>query len=1087
MKKKSKQNKKSITKISIIGILIICLSLTIGYSAFVDSLSITNAVAHVRIDKQVRVNGVTTNSGSVSDLDYGVSSILNTVYISPGNSITYSVTATNLGNVPVAVSDVTFTSGTTPVSNLTANITPSNYVEICDTNNTCTGGASKTFNVTITNNGNSAIEGNLDINLVFTEIYHVYYEENLLPGQVLDGGTYTHTFTGTVPAKIGVVSGTCDPPTYSNGALTINNVQSDIYLTESHAIYYSDGNNNTNTVLGYASDGDPFNYTFPSEWPYTITKDSGTCGSVNYVFSTHALSLTNVQSDIYLTGNIGSVAIKRITYVSSKNVASHSNPTFSGMNVDFTVTFRKEEGSTEDDFEIIYEVELENTHYNDYIFRGFDFHPTITSYADSDTAQLTLTPVGVTNGEKIASGATKTFTVVLSLETNNPNGSYDTTGNAGVDTTPDTEEETGDITASVSPSTGSVRSNAKAQFTVTVNNTFPSDRTFTLSSSNSNLEIVNSSGNPIGELTVHGNSTETYTVYVKAVNGAQFVNNTDTMTMSLSSLGLPNVTVGNLTLDVDKYDVPDTTKVTVGNVQIDYYRSADGEPPEVSSVYVTWDRKDYGGTAISDYVVQLFKSGESTAAYTENTVSSARNYKFTNVDPGTYYAVVYGIDSATPTPNSGASSVSSATTADGFASKSGDAAFKWEFAVDTTNVQNLTVAVVSPTTDKSKAYREQVYSITVTARGTSGMLSTKNTAPEDLTVKMGADANTAATLTKGTDYEYSRNSSSDNTVGTLKIKKGIINNNLFISGNHIEGCLIEGTKILLADGTYKNIEDINYDDLLMAYSYDTGKFVYEYPIWIEKATVTDKYQINTFSDGTVLKTYGYHGVFETELNKFVSVDNPEEFHIGSKIAKLKEDGTGFKTVEVTNIEYVNDYVTYYHVVSTRYYNIIANDLLTTDGTTILSNLYGFTDKMTWPKEIRDFAMQDVYTYNDLKDAIPYYMFKGMRAEEAKVLANYGLDLETFKGYLIKNQNNPNMLREPIKKNGKNMWMVTTSLDNINKFNKKEFLREEGSTYTLPKVNKKNFIGWFNYSDNKMYKQGEQITIYHGMHFEAMYK
>ena len=33
----------------------------------------------------------------------------------------------------------------------------------------------------------------------------------------------------------------------------------------------------------------------------------------------------------------------------------------------------------------------------------------------------------------------------------------------------------------------------------------------------------------------------------------------------------------------------------------------------------------------------------------------------------------------------------------------------------------------------------------------------------------------------------------------------------------------------------------------------------------------------------------------------------------------------------------------------------------------------------------------------------------------------------------------------------------------------------------------NFIGWFNYSDNKMYKQGEQITIYHGMHFEAMYK
>ena len=1086
MKKKSKQNKKSITKISIIGILVICLSLTIGYSAFVDSLSITNAVAHVRIDKQVRVNGVTTNSGSVSDLDYGVSSILNTVYISPGNSITYSVTATNLGNVPVAVSDVTFTSGTTPVSNLTANITPSNYVEICDTNNTCTGGVSKTFNVTITNNGSSAIEGNLDVNLTFKEIYHVYYENNLLPGEVLEGGTYTHNFTGTVPTKIGVVSGTSNAPTYSSGTVTITNVQSDIYLTESHAIYYSDGNNNTNTVLGYASDGDPFNYTFDKEWPYTVVKSSGTCDSVNYVFSTHALSLTNVRSDVYLTGNIGSVAITRITYVSSKNVASRSNPTFSGMNVDFTVTFRKEEGSTETDFEIIYEVELENTHYNDYIFRGFDFHPTITSYADSDTAQLTLTPVGVTNGEKIPSGGTKTFTVVLSLETNNPNGSYDTTGNAGVDTTPDTEEETGDITASVSPSTGSVRSNAKAQFTVTVNNTFPSDRTFTLSSSNSNLEIVNSSGNPIGELTVHANSTETYTVYVKAETGAQFVNNTDTMTMYLSSPGLANVTVGNLTIDVDKYNVPDTTKVTVGNVQIDYYRSADGEPPEVGSVYVKWDRKDYGGTAISDYVVQLSKQGQNNAAYTESETSSAKSYKFTNVAAGSYYAVVYGIDSATPTPNSGASYVSGATTADGYASRSsGYTPFKWEFTVDTSNVTNLAIAAVSPTTNYSKAYLEQIYKITVTASGTSGWLGTANTAPEDLTVKMGETEDTATPLVKGTDYEYVR-SNSDKT-GTLTIDKGKIDNNLYISGNHIEGCLIAGTKIKLANGKYKNIEDINYDDLLLTYSYETGEFVYEYPIWIEKATVTDHYQINTFSDGTVLKTYGWHGLFETELNRFVSVDRPEEFHVGSKIAKLKDDGTGFETVEVTNIEHKTEYVAYYHVVSTRYYNIIANDLLTTDGTTILSNLYGFTDNMTWPKEVREAAMQDVYTYSDLSDAIPYYMFKGLRAEEGKVLSNYGLDLDTFKFYLIKNQNNPDMLKPPIKNSGKNMWMVTTSLDKINEFNKKEFLMSEGSIYTLPKASDKKLVGWLNYADNNIYKPGEKVIVNHGMHFEALHK
>ena len=1069
MRSKFKKNNKYVSGVSLFCTILLVISffLTIGYSAFMDQLSITNAVAHVRVDKVVRINGVTTNSVQVSDLDYNIDSILNSVYLSPGGSITYSVTATNLGNVPVAVAGTSFTNGSTPISNLSTNITPSSYIEICDTNDVCTGGVSKTFDVTITNNGSTPVDGNLDVVFDFREIYTVYYENSALPGVVLEGGTFTYTFPNPAPAKLGVVSGT---------SVTINNVQSDIYLTESHTIYYN------NSVIGYASNGQPFNYTFDKEWPYTIVKDSGTSDPINYVFSTHSLAVPNVQSDVYLTGTIGEVAIKNITYVSSKNVVTPvTPPTFNGMNVDFTVTFRKEEGSTEDDFEIIYEVQLENTHYDNYIFRGFDFHPSIHSSADSDTATLTLTPVGIANGDGIASGETKTFTVILSLETNNPDGSYDTTGNAGVDTTPDTEEETGDITASISPNSGNLRVNDRVQFTVTVNNTFPSDRTFTLSSSNSNLILVDSNNDALGTLTVHGNSTETYTVYVKTETGAQFVNNTDTMTMNLSSDGLPNVTVGNLNFDVKKYDVPDTTKVTVGNVQIDYYRSASGEPPEVGSVKVTWDRIDYGGTAISDYVVQLFRPGESTAAYTESETSSAKSYKFTNVAEGTYYAVVYGIDSASP-PNSGASSVSGATTADGFASRSSDASFKWEFSVDTDGVQNLAIAVVSPTTDKSKAYLEQVYSITVTASGQTGW--TANQAPTDLTVKMGATSATATPLVKGTDYDYTKN---PNTKGTLTIKKGIINNNLYISGDHIEGCLIAGTKIKLANGKYKNIENINYDDLLLVYNYETGEFAYEYPIWIEKATVADHYQVNTFSDGTVLKTYGWHGLFETELNRFVSVDKPEEFHVGSKIAKLKEDGTGFDTVTGTDIEYKNEYITYFHVVSTRYYNIIANDLLTTDGTTILSNLYGFTDNMTWPKEVREYAMQDVYTYNDLTDAIPYYMFKGLRAEEGKVLANYGLDLDTFKGYLIKNQNNPDMLRLPIQSNGRNMWMVTTSLDKINDFNKNEFLREEGSIYTLPKVNDKKFIGWLNYADNIVYDQGEKIIVNHGMHFKPLYK
>ena len=176
MRKLIKERKISNLTIITSIIIMICLFLTVGYSAFSDQLTITDIVAHVRAFKLVRVNGVTTNSGYVSNLDYNSKSILNTVNIPAGESITYSVTATNLGNVPVAVSEVSFSNGNGTINDLTTTISPSNYIKICNDNNECVNGVDKTFDITITNNGTSPVSGELDVNLTFNEIYKIYYE-----------------------------------------------------------------------------------------------------------------------------------------------------------------------------------------------------------------------------------------------------------------------------------------------------------------------------------------------------------------------------------------------------------------------------------------------------------------------------------------------------------------------------------------------------------------------------------------------------------------------------------------------------------------------------------------------------------------------------------------------------------------------------------------------------------------------------------------------------------------------------------------------------------------------------------------------
>ena len=271
----------------------------------------------------------------------------------------------------------------------------------------------------------------------------------------------------------------------------------------------------------------------------------------------------------------------------------------------------------------------------------------------------------------------------------------------------------------------------------------------------------------------------------------------------------------------------------------------------------------------------------------------------------------------------------------------------------------------------------------------------------------------------------------------------------------------------------------------MVYSYETGELTPEYPIWIENPTVSKRYQQTTFSDGTILKTVSYHGVYETELNRFVSVDNREEFHVGSKIAKITKDG--IKEVTVTKIEEKEEIVRYYLIASTRYFNVIANDILTTDGNLYLSNLYGFNKDITWPENNHEESLKDVYKYEEVSDILPHHLYMGMRAGEGKYLTNFGIDYNTYREFLKLITIKDDRFRLPINNFGKNMWMVTTSEDNVNEINKDKYLRFENSTYVLPNGKNSNLVGWLNTADNKIYYPGDKVIVYYGMYFKAIYK
>ena len=211
--------KKGVTLIGIM-ITIFVILLSIGFAAFVDTLSISNVVANVRPEVNTRISSVTTNSGSISNLDYNMNEIMGIVNIPNNDSLAFNTTITTYNNVPMALSNIKVYNGNNEITgvSVTSNLT-NTYIEICNNNNVCTLNSSKDVLITITNNTGSAIAtNNFKVVLTFTPFYIVNYTYNNATsnlGTVLENGTFTYQFTSNIPTSVTVTSGTCGTPSIS--------------------------------------------------------------------------------------------------------------------------------------------------------------------------------------------------------------------------------------------------------------------------------------------------------------------------------------------------------------------------------------------------------------------------------------------------------------------------------------------------------------------------------------------------------------------------------------------------------------------------------------------------------------------------------------------------------------------------------------------------------------------------------------------------------------------------------------------------------------------------------------------------------
>lgn len=759
-----------------------------------------------------------------------------------------------------------------------------------------------------------------------------------------------------------------------------------------------------------------------------------------------------------ITGNIdlktqGKVYVSNVVFTDGKNVSS--NPTFTDTSIDFGLKIFASKNESE--YYANYQVTIKNetfydqtfsTNYWQTHFTGSDGNPT-----DGISAEYEL--IGIKNGDIIKSGDTINFNVRASF-TVATTGNFDVIGGIDINFS---ETNTGFLLAYVKePLSGDLRSpNTTATFTVHVANSFPYAKTFSLELvDNTKFIAMPESGGTLSNITIPANSEADYLVYV-SINGAHdFPSTYERATIIMNSSGT-NMNAGRVTLYVDQSIIyTDHESPTISNVKLSPL-NANGE------AQVTWDAAD--DVTIKDFTVQILDTS-GNIILSQTTPDDTTTLNLQDLTAGNYYARVYGEDSLGNIAS--ADQIMACSTAPGPCSRSETVNLIWEYAV-TDNLTETTKSSGASTVIRGEIYTAQ-YSVS----------SFWYRLPETITVKMDG-----RTLTAGTDYTYSRNS------GTLTVPNVTGNLDITITAERW-GCLVAGTQIMLADGTTKAIEDVTYDDLLAVWNYETGQLDAEYPIWIEQKHEAVKYRKIQFSDGSELKTVMNHGIFDVDKNLFVSVSD-SDFVPGVNVYKLANGE--LKSVRVESVAMVQEAVDYYHVVSARYYNVIANGFVTTDGTVALSNLYGFADNLRWPEQRNVYLAQpnSTYDYSEFADTVPEYMYIGMRMGEAKLLTDTGyLSLNDFKGYLLTNQVSPIMWRHPESR------VIANDLQN---FDTKRLLvpnsvgRQhiwpvsfgdfktsiiEGREVILPTQPDVEF--WRNSIDGKLYHPGDRVKIMCGTHF-----
>ena len=230
------------------------------------------------------------------------------------------------------------------------------------------------------------------------------------------------------------------------------------------------------------------------------------------------------------------------------------------------------------------------------------------------------------------------------------------------------------------------------------------------------------------------------------------------------------------------------------------------------------------------------------------------------------------------------------------------------------------------------------------------------------------------------------------------------------------GCFAEGTLITLADGTQKPIEEITFEDELLAWDFNTGSYAVTTPSLIDSYEECESRVINLkFDDGTTVRMVVDHGFFDKEANNFVFLDETNvDSYVGHEFVKVDGNG-GYTTVKLTGYDVTVENVSYYAIQTAIYNNCIAENMFTlTSPPDMLEDdrwfdYFEIGDNMKYDeaKMQADIEKYGLYDYADFAEYVTYEQFIAFNGPYLKVLVGKGIVTYEQILELIETYVNPN--------------------------------------------------------------------------------